>query len=851
MADAGSDQHALLLDVGARLTQMEKAFDRAAGVVKTRSKQMENSATSLEKFFGKPSLARALDKTFDATRFKILDSGVARVGIFGSALEALGPAGLAAAAGIGAAAAAFVQARQAVSFADELSDTADRLHVTTDALQEYRYAVRAAGGEEKGADEALEKFSTNLGLAQAGLKKGQRAFLELGFSQAQIKGFTDADTALKAVVERIAGLSDVQQDAVIKQLGLEGIKPLIDDGVDSMQALRLEAHAAGLVMDADLVKRGAALNDQFETASKVIDVQLKSAFVDLAPVLLQLLGLMADMAKLAAGIADSFRAIENKSTGGLTKQRDALLAQSVQLSGRAFNGDPVAQGILKRNDELLKKIDAQLGSRTAAGAAAPVTPTRTLIDPSGGGGRGGGAAARDDTVQRSQKVMADLDNAEKAILQELLSVASSAEARANLQKQIVDRETAVATGKIDRDIAETEADKGILPAKRAELAEQLKIVRAKTIEAADLEKAAIDREAAQAAADQALRLQDQKLDGEVTLLSLQQSLATSDGERARIAERLVALAYQRERTELQGIIDSKTASDADKALARVRQRQLDAAQPAVAGAARAQALGQSAGGSAGLAAFGPGAADQSPLSDKFNADAKAAIDASVTARQALATDEAERTRIAQEGSDARARIDQSAYEARMGFASDFFGNLASLSGSSNKTLAAIGKAAAITQATIDGVLAVQRALAAFPPPWNFAAAAAVGTAAAVNVAKIAGFEGGGFTGGREGQVAGLVHGEEFVANAAATRRNRPLLEAINAGADLRRLLPSGSLPGGTVGGSSSSVSHTFAPTLHVSVSGAAAANPGRTGHQIAAATLRNLDTARQRGFARG
>jgi len=66
------------------------------------------------------------------------------------------------------------------------------------------------------------------------------------------------------------------------------------------------------------------------------------------------------------------------------------------------------------------------------------------------------------------------------------------------------------------------------------------------------------------------------------------------------------------------------------------------------------------------------------------------------------------------------------------------GQIATLTQSNSKELAAIGKAAAITQATIDGILAVQKALSAFPPPFNFVAAALVGVAAAANVAKISG-----------------------------------------------------------------------------------------------------------------
>lgn len=66
------------------------------------------------------------------------------------------------------------------------------------------------------------------------------------------------------------------------------------------------------------------------------------------------------------------------------------------------------------------------------------------------------------------------------------------------------------------------------------------------------------------------------------------------------------------------------------------------------------------------------------------------------------------------------------------------GTIASLSSSGNKELAAIGKAAAITNATIDGYAAVQKALASAPPPFNFALAALVGAATAANVAKISG-----------------------------------------------------------------------------------------------------------------
>jgi len=66
-----------------------------------------------------------------------------------------------------------------------------------------------------------------------------------------------------------------------------------------------------------------------------------------------------------------------------------------------------------------------------------------------------------------------------------------------------------------------------------------------------------------------------------------------------------------------------------------------------------------------------------------------------------------------------------------------FGQIASLQASGSAELFAIGKAAAIATATIDGIAAVQKALSAAPPPFNFALAAVVGAAQTVNLGKIA------------------------------------------------------------------------------------------------------------------
>jgi hypothetical protein len=100
------------------------------------------------------------------------------------------------------------------------------------------------------------------------------------------------------------------------------------------------------------------------------------------------------------------------------------------------------------------------------------------------------------------------------------------------------------------------------------------------------------------------------------------------------------------------------------------------------------------------------------------------------------------------------------------------GVISTLQQSGSKELFAIGKAAAIAQATIDGYRAVSTALASAPVPFNFALAALVGVATAANLAKIASasppaFETGGIVPGASysgDKVPALVNSGEMILN---------------------------------------------------------------------------------------
>lgn len=390
-----TDEKALLLQVSADVSRLEKQFQKAVSVVDGGADKMERRAKLMAERISKSSEGadpgKALTRVFDASRLAVLEEGSARLRVFGNALEPLGSYGLAAAAGIAAFGFALEEARKAAEFADQIDDTAKKLHVTTDALQEYRYAVFQAGGTEEGADQALEAFSITLGKAQEGLKKSQRAFIALGFTPGQIQSFKDTDSALRAVIERINELkNNPQRDALIDQLGLTSMKPLILEGVAAMDQLRQKAREIGIVMDEGLVQKGAEANKQIEVLEKVISIQLKSAFVDLAPVLVGLLTITAQWARAIADVVESVQSIESRSNRGLLQRTQQLQARIENLTKAILEGvgDATTQAHLTQAIQELNQVQAELASRSAT-AAKPSVPSgaRDLVVPTGGGGK--------------------------------------------------------------------------------------------------------------------------------------------------------------------------------------------------------------------------------------------------------------------------------------------------------------------------------------------------------------------------------------------------------------------------------------------------------------------------------
>lgn len=290
------------------------------------------------------------------------------------------------------------------------------------------------------------------------------------------------------------------------------------------------------------------------------------------------------------------------------------------------------------------------------------------------------------------------------------------------------------------------------------------------------------------------------------MLDVQEQLALTDRNALDVRRQILAVRQAERRAALEAAAADADATEAERAAARGALANLPTLEKN-----ENRALDGSS----------QGARD----AQNIVADLRAPEDAIERARDAYA--ELDRLRqedviSEQEAALAKAQIDADLREKRLAGTQMMLGALATLQNSSNKKLAALGKAAALAQATIDGVLAVQKAWGSAPYPFNLPAVAITTAATAANIASIAGMADGGpvrgVGGPREDNQLRWLSVGEYVVNAKAAKKNRAMLDAMNYGGGIARMADGGvvgvpNFPNVAALSRPSSSSFSYSPTI--------------------------------------
>lgn len=195
------------------------------------------------------------------------------------------------ATGVGAALASFQFVRyteQALGFANTIADTADKLGITTNALQEYRFAAEQVGVAQTALDVGIQRFSRRVGEAQEGSGVLNQVLKDQNISLKDNNGrFKSTEVILKEYADAIANAENKNQQLLLafKAFDTEGaaLVNLFRQGSSGITSFADEANNLGLVIDESLIRNAAEANRQLETVSKVMDIQMTEAAIQLAP----------------------------------------------------------------------------------------------------------------------------------------------------------------------------------------------------------------------------------------------------------------------------------------------------------------------------------------------------------------------------------------------------------------------------------------------------------------------------------------------------------------------------------------------------------------------------------------
>jgi hypothetical protein len=366
-----------------------------------------------------PPAMRAVDASVGVAKDKV--SGLAgATGSLGTVLTSLGPVGIAAAAAIGGLTLGFVAlqnaTRNAVKSLAEIDGTAQQLGVSIETVQEFRFAMLGIGEDAATADAALLAFSRSLG--QLNTEIGQRArgaLEELGFTDAEIKNMGTVEEALPRIADRIAALDNAAAQAAIAQkLGLEPMLELLQQGSAAFDQAAVRAREMGYVIDTELIRRAGEFDDKWTQAAAAIDVQMKSALIDLAPIFIDLANAIAGATTQVVGFLDQFKRVEDRANRSLYRRMSELQEERAILL-RTFGADTLRGGNAERGEitdstiargfdgaardryafiqERMARISRELIDR-ARDSITPITIADTTSPTAPGGGAGADPLAR-------------------------------------------------------------------------------------------------------------------------------------------------------------------------------------------------------------------------------------------------------------------------------------------------------------------------------------------------------------------------------------------------------------------------------------------------------------------------
>lgn len=213
--------------------------------------------------------------------------------------------------------------KKTLDLAGDLADMSDRTGVSTDQLQQFKYAAEQGGSSLKTFGEFLERLNENRINALRGNQEMIDSFAALGVGVEDLKNLPVDQLAKKiGNMVRDGDVSLLIED--LKDVGGKGASELVAAFKGGLDEAGEEAKKLGLIIDADVVEKLAHVGDRLSTV-------VTSVMSKLAP----LLGWVADMVQaIIDQIGRANAVMQGLKEGGMRGAGSALTKYDGQIATR-------------------------------------------------------------------------------------------------------------------------------------------------------------------------------------------------------------------------------------------------------------------------------------------------------------------------------------------------------------------------------------------------------------------------------------------------------------------------------------------------------------------------------------
>lgn len=315
---------------------------------------------------------------------------------------------------------------------DNIGKTADRLGLTTTALQELRIAAESSGIGTRTLDMAMQRFGRRIAEARQGTGEALGALREMGVALKDASGDARSiESVLADVADRMAAMEN-QTDRnriAMKLFDSEGVAMvnMLRDGSDGLAKLRDEARATGAVIEDGLVRQAEETQTRLDLLSRSINADLARTLMHLAPLLETVVAALAGIVGVSAEVIGFFAELAKPdfrdANSGLAMAIDNVtLAMADEIRQSQVLRAEIAQSQVMSQKAARTKLEEARAHRETAQARLEEIRSITMQSAAYQGVTAQIAKANEDIGRLEEQLAATTDASRQGHLRSLISV---------------------------------------------------------------------------------------------------------------------------------------------------------------------------------------------------------------------------------------------------------------------------------------------------------------------------------------------------------------------------------------------------------------------------------------------